>query len=105
MSGIFVQLLAGLLIMMIMPVLEYFDLDEKYNNCWYYAIRLWVKEGGYVLIEHSSWGWWGHYSHTLDMVNFTMYTTDGKHDRTSPPAIFHGYITKWILEPSVGHVA
>lgn len=84
-----------------MPVLEFFNLDKKYNNCWYYATMIWIRQGGYVVVGDSEYGWWGHYSHTFDFINFTEFTTDTKHKRPFPPPIYPGYINDYYRKYQV----
>ncbi len=95
--GVLAQLIGGLLLLLLMPFIELLSLEKNFNNCWFYAMDMWVKHGGYVMAEDSKYGWWAHYYHSYDGITATCFTTDTKYIRLISPLIFRGYIKTWTL--------
>lgn len=87
-----VQLLGGVALVLVMPVLETFGVTDRWNNCWWYAVNRWYQYGGYVVMQRSFYGWWFHFWHTFDFKTGTEWTTAEKHERAFPPLIFRGYV-------------
>lgn len=39
------------------------------SNCLIYVIKKYLKEGGYIAIRKSRYGWWPHFIHCSDLMN------------------------------------
>jgi hypothetical protein len=66
------------------------------SNCLMFAVARFWRSGGYLIFRRSSYGWWPHVIWSQDLLEFEEFTTTDKFHRWSPPAIFKGFVRKWI---------
>lgn len=60
------------------------------SNCLIYAFRKFFKEGGYVLLRKSHYGWWPHFLHMNVGGLITHFSPEAPRKRFLPPLIFKG---------------
>lgn len=75
------------------------------SNCLFWVIGQWWREGGFVVICRSSYGWWPHFLWTIDLIDFYEFNPPKKRRLYSPPILFYGTVVllkkkevkKWVL--------
>lgn len=60
------------------------------SNCLIYALRKWAKEGGYLLVRKSHFGWWPHFLHKDNAGVVTHFSPDNPRRHALPPLLFRG---------------
>jgi hypothetical protein len=65
----------------------------RINNGLSYFICRWFREGGYIVMRKSHYGWWPHFLWTRDFISFFEFTP-GVHNGNAPlpPPLFPGYV-------------
>lgn len=62
-------------------------------RCLTYALGKWAREGGYLVIRRSRWGWFPHFLHlSADRQRLTHMVPLLPRRRGSPPIWFRGRI-------------
>jgi len=104
-GGLLFLLAAGVLVLSVMALLEvvYPPAGATLSNCWWYAMVLYWKEGGTVILYSSSYTTLPHFAHTFDFVTFTAFDPKVKQRRFLPPPLFRGRITQGTLADVLGH--
>ena len=64
------------------------------SNCLIYALLKWYREGGYLVIRKSRFGWWPHFLHMDTARKITHYSPQHKYNRWFPPLLFKGRVVK-----------
>lgn len=64
------------------------------SNCLIYALRKLIREGGYLLVRRSFYGWWPHVLHMSRAGEITHYSPPRKRRRLIPPLLFRGRVIK-----------
>lgn len=62
------------------------------NNCFFWALRKWRAEGGYIAFRRSRFGWWPHCFWSADMRRWYSYSPDDPRHKACPPPLFHGRV-------------
>jgi hypothetical protein len=62
------------------------------SNCLLYALLTWYREGGYLVVRHSKYGWWPHFLHQHKGGVVTHYVPLCPRKRIFPPPLFHGAV-------------
>lgn len=63
------------------------------SNCIIWALGQWRREGGYVALRRSNYGWWPHMLWSPDMVVWTEFVPVApKRKRRLPPLWFRGRV-------------
>lgn len=62
------------------------------NNCLFYALWKWWKEGGYFITRKSRHGWWPHFLHQHKGGQVTHYVPLYPRKRLIPPPLFRGAV-------------
>ncbi|MHA2068982.1 MAG: hypothetical protein ACXABY_31860 [Candidatus Thorarchaeota archaeon] len=65
---------------------------RNYSNCLIYAKQKYDKEGGWIVMRKSHYGWWPHFLHLSKDMKLTQYTLHGKRKRIIPPLVFKGFV-------------
>lgn len=66
-------------------------LRSSLSNCIVYAVKRFVKEGGYLIIHKSRFGWWPHMMWSEDLRTFWEFEPEqAKKKHRFPPLIFRG---------------
>lgn len=66
-----------------------------WSNCLFYAVNRWWREGGYLVIMWSNYGWWPHIAWSPDLVEYYEFCPPTKRRRWCPPWIFWGSVKRW----------
>jgi hypothetical protein len=70
------------------------------SNCLLFALRRWLRRGGYVIPRRSHYGWWPHFLWSPDLKRFWEYTPPKPNQYLLvPPPLFRGVIKEWGMEP------
>lgn len=64
------------------------------SNCLVYALRRWIRDGGYLIVRRSRWGWWPHFlwAPTLGDLEVEQYAPRQSQRRLCPPLLFRGRV-------------
>jgi len=63
------------------------------SNCLFYALGKCWREGGYLVIRKSRFGWFPHFLWSPDLKEFWEFTPrEPNHNRLLPPVFFHGVV-------------
>lgn len=67
----------------------------KYNNCLFWALKKWFKDGGYIVIRRSKYGWFPHFLWMCkDTIILESYVPKNPKKRTFPPILFRGHVKR-----------
>ena len=66
--------------------------EAQVSNCLIYALLKLYREGGYVLMRKSFYGWWPHFLHMSATGEVTHFSPEKKRRRFFPPLLFRGRI-------------
>lgn len=67
------------------------------NNCLLYALGKFMREGGYLIIRKSRFGWWPHLLHSSDLETITDFRPPAPSaDRWLPPLLYRGIVRTTI---------
>ena len=63
------------------------------SNCLIFALAHWFRDGGYLIVRRSHWGWFPHFLWSQDLKVFEEFTPlrHAKY-RLCPPLLFTGYV-------------
>lgn len=92
-TAVTLLLIAGLLSAAIGVV--FFLLGNSRSNCTFYALRLWMNYGGYIVLSWSEFTKFPHFRHTFNLKDFTEFSPEQKTKRVFPPIIFKGRTKDW----------
>lgn len=66
------------------------------SNCIIFALTKWFREGGYIIVRKSRYGWWPHMFWCADLENIKLidYSPPTKRAGLLPPPLFRGVQTQ-----------
>lgn len=62
------------------------------SNCLIFALCQWYKNGGYLVVRKSRWGWWPHFLWSADLKSFEQFAPTNPVHKKFPPFLFKGSI-------------
>ncbi len=66
------------------------------GNCCLYALRLWLTEGGYLVVRKSKVGRWPHFIWSRDLKTFWQFRPPKpKRGLLFPPPIYRGVVSSF----------
>ncbi len=66
------------------------------GNCCLYALRRWLREGGYLIFRRSYSGWWPHASWSADLRTFWQFRPPHpKAGMLLPPPLYRGEVSSF----------
>lgn len=69
------------------------------HNCLLFAVVMWWKYSGRIVLRKSPRGWWCHAWWTPDGVQFWEYTPDNpRYDLWIPPPVYQGHVAVTYAE-------
>jgi hypothetical protein len=67
-----------------------------WSNCLVFAVTLWWRRGGYLVIRRSRWGWFPHFLHGTaradGRVRVVSYVPRDPRRKVSPAPVFRGRV-------------
>lgn len=70
--------------------------NPSYANCFWYALRRWWTEGGYVVMLWSAWTPFPHFVWSSDLITFwEWHPVRRRRRRWLPPVVFRGIERRW----------
>jgi hypothetical protein len=62
------------------------------SNCFLYALGRFAREGGYLVLRKSHFGWWPHLLWSKDLRSFEQFVPIAARRRLIPPLLFRGSV-------------
>ena len=66
------------------------------GNCLIFAVALWLRVGGYLVVRRSRWGWWPHFLHGRrgrdGKLRVVGYAPIKPRRKAVPPPLFRGTV-------------
>lgn len=63
------------------------------SNCLIWALWRWFRDGGYLIVRKSRYGWWPHFLWSRDLLMIEQFVPRiPNHHRRIPPLLFDGYV-------------
>lgn len=65
------------------------------HNCLLFAVAMWWRHGGFVIVRKSHYGWWPHFLWSADLITFLEYTpAQPNHHLLIPPPWYRGVVKR-----------